>query len=194
MAGLVPANGALASLMSQSARQDKLFAKLDADGNGQISPGELAAFGQNLPSIAASGGSPVQNRFSRIDGNGDGAISKAEWLTYGQQRAQTRSALLQAQEQSGSRTAHLPNGFGRSPEASAVFNQLDTNQDGVVSPDEWAAAFGSSNSASVATASQAPLTSAMNSVTQPVTNAITSLTQPVASAVGTLVQTLNTLI
>jgi hypothetical protein len=183
MAGTAPANGILASLISQSARQDKLFAKIDADGNGQISPGELSAFGQNLPSVAASNGHPVQNRFSRMDANGDGAISKSEWQTYGAQRAQARSALLQAQEQSGADPAHHRRSLGRSPVATAVFNQLDTNHDGVVSPEEWAANFGSSNSASVPSASQAPLTNAVNSVMQPVT-----------SAVDTLVQTLNALI
>lgn len=177
MAGVAPTNGILASLISQSARQDKLFAKIDANGDGQISPGEMAAFGQNLPSVAATNGNPTQNRFSKMDTNGDGSISKAEWQTYGTQRAQARSALLQTQEQSSSKSTHHPRGFGRSPEASQVFNQLDTNQDGTVSPEEWAAAFGNSNSASVSTGVPTTLTGAINSVTQPVTDTVNSLMQ-----------------
>jgi hypothetical protein len=137
----------------------------------------MAAFGQNLPSIATANGSPTQNRFSKMDTNGDGSISKAEWQAYGAQRAQARAGLLQTQEQSGNKSAHYPKGFGRSPEASQVFNQLDTNQDGTVSPEEWAAAFGTSNSASVSTGVPTTLTGAVNSVMQPVTDTVNSLVQ-----------------
>lgn len=180
MAGIAAANGntnsILAALISQSQQQEKLFATMDADGNGQISPGEFTAFGQNLPSIAESHGRPTQNRFSRIDSNSDGAISRAEWLRYTQQHTQTRSALLQIQEGTSAQPSH---GAGRSPEATQVFNRLDTNRDGTVSSQEWAAAFGNSNAASVASAPPT-LGSTVNSVTQAATEVI-----------GTLWQTLN---
>lgn len=169
MTGLSAAGGGLMAAINQSKRQENLFARIDANSDGQISPGELGAFRQNLPGAGAAS-SP--DRFAAIDSGGDGAISKTEWQAYGQQRA-----LLRLQEQPGAQTAHRHKGFGRSPEAAAVFNQLDTNQDGVVSPEEWAAAFGSSNSASVPSPSQAPLTSAVNSVMRPVTDAVDSVVQ-----------------
>lgn len=147
-----------------AAFQNRLFGKIDSDSNGQISPEELAAFGQNLPGAngtSQSGGNSATNLFNQIDTNGDGSISKDELNAYSQQQAQTRAAMLQEQENSGVKPKHHHHHHGssgsgqtKSPDPTAMFNTLDTNQDGSVSATEWAAAFGTNGSATVSANSQ----------------------------------------
>ncbi len=149
---------------SIAAFQNALFGKIDSGSNGQISPEELAAFGQNLPGASGtsqSSSSSASNLFNQIDTNGDGSISRDELNAYAQQQAQNCAAMLQAQEDSGVKPKHPHHHHGssgsgqtKSPDPTAMFNTLDTNQDGSVSASEWAAAFGTNGSATVSANSQ----------------------------------------
>jgi Ca2+-binding EF-hand superfamily protein len=154
------------SSASIAAFQNKLFGKIDTNSDGQISPAELAAFGQG------SGGSN-STLFNQIDTNGDGSISKNELNAYLQQQAQTRAALLKAQEDSGVKPKHHHHHHGssgsgqtQSPDPTAMFNTLDTNQDGSVSASEWAAAFGTNGSVKVSASTQPANNSSVNTLSE----------------------------
>jgi hypothetical protein len=174
MSGMSAISGSLGSTTGLSAFQDRLFAKVDTNSDGQISPGELAAFGQNLPGANGASGNSTQDLFNKIDTNGDGSISLAEFQSYGQQQAQARAALLQVQEQSGSLKPHhhhhhhASSESGQTPptDPTALFNQIDTNQDGSISASEWAAAFGKGNSTAVSAGAQTASTSAADPLLQ----------------------------
>jgi Ca2+-binding EF-hand superfamily protein len=164
------------SSASIAAFQNKLFGKIDTNSDGQISPDELAAFGQNLPSASGtgqSGGGSNSTLFNQIDTNGDGSISKNELNAYLQQQAQTRAALLKAQEDSGVKPKHHHHHHGssgsgqtQSPDPTAMFNTLDTNQDGSVSASEWAAAFGTNGSVKVSASTQPANNSSVNTLSE----------------------------
>ena len=162
MSGMSAISGRLGSAAGLSAFQDKLFAKIDTNGDGQISPDELAAFRQNLPGANGASGTSSQDLFNKIDTNGDGSISPAEFQAYGQQQAQTRAAMLQLQEQSGMQPHrhhhhhHASTGSGQAQptDPTALFKQLDTNQDGSISASEWAAAFGNGTTGTSTTGTQ----------------------------------------
>jgi Ca2+-binding EF-hand superfamily protein len=161
-----------------------LFSTIDSNGNGQISPDELASFGQNLPgslasvaggaagtstastaATSANGGIGSASTFSQIDTNGDGTISQDEWTAYGNKlSASNNSSLLQAQEGAdGAGRAHHhhhhhggsgASGDSQTTDPTAAFNQLDTNQDGSISAQEWAAQFSTSGAASAYSTTQ----------------------------------------
>ena len=52
-------------------QQTDLFGRIDANSEGQISPDEMSAFGQNLPGASGTG-LKNKNLFQKIDTNGDG--------------------------------------------------------------------------------------------------------------------------
>jgi Ca2+-binding EF-hand superfamily protein len=191
MSGIAAIGGGQTNWPNLSAIQQNLFAAIDADGDGQISPNELTAFGQNLPgsltsgisgaastasgntanaaATSANGGVGSSSLFSQIDSNGDGTISQDEWTAYGNKlSASNNASLLQAQEGSnGAGRAHHHHHHGgggggssgassssQSTDPTAAFNQLDTNQDGSISAQEWAAQFGTSGAASAYSTTQ----------------------------------------
>jgi len=174
-------------------QQQDLFSQIDANGDGQISPDEMSSFGKNLP---GGGHFQKQGLFRKIDANGDGSISKDEWAAHRAQRDKTRAALLQVQEQSGGGHHHGPSGARRSSAASQTFNALDTNKDGVVSAEEWTAAYGSANSATVVSDVQSTgvqsagiggsVNAAMNNAANTVKDGVEALAQTAASALSVL--------
>lgn len=182
----------LASSAYIPGQQDQLFGRIDANSDGQISPDEMNAFRQNLPGDSAK----KQNLFNRIDTNGDGFVSNQEWAAHRAQKNNARSALLQMQEQSGAaqtKRHHGPSG-ARSSNPDANFNALDTNKDGTVSSEEWAAAFGNTGGATIssdvqssgvqsATGVLGTVNSAMNNVTNTVKNTATSLSQALSTLI-----------
>jgi EF-hand domain pair/EF hand len=165
MSGMSALSGGIGGSNGLAALQDRLFARIDANGNGQISPNELAVFEQNLPGADGASGNSPQVPFNKIDTNGDGSISLAEFQDFGQQQTQANAALLQMQEQSGVQGAQHRHhhhhhgasapGQAQSSDPSALFNQIDTNKDGSISASEWASAFGSGGATTVAGGTQA---------------------------------------
>src|SRR5215469_8029694 len=81
-----PITSALLS-SAYSPQQQDLFSKIDANGDGQITPDEMSSFGQNLPGARGKGLSDPK-LFQKIDTNGDGVISKDEWAAHRAQRQQ----------------------------------------------------------------------------------------------------------
>jgi Ca2+-binding EF-hand superfamily protein len=103
---------------------DKHFAKMDKNGDGQISREEAAAFPH------------LSKRFDKIDTNRDGNLSKDELKAAAQKGRDHRFALIDTNNDgliSRSEAAARPR-------LAARFDQLDTNKDGNLSKEELAAA------------------------------------------------------
>ena len=182
----------LASSAYIPGQQDQLFGRIDANSDGQISPDEMNAFRQNLPGDSAK----KQNLFNKIDTNGDGFISNQEWAAHRAQKNNARSALLQVQEQSGAaqhKRHHGPSG-ARSSNPAANFNALDTNKDGTVSAEEWAAAFGNTRGATISSDVQSTGVQSATGVIGTVNSAVNNVTNTVKNTATSLTQTLSTLI
>lgn len=157
----------------------------------------MSSFGQNLPG-SGKNGLKSQNLFQKIDTNGDGIISKEEWAAHRAARERTQNALLKLQEQSGGASGHRhrlegPSG-ARQGKPGATFSALDTNKDGIVSAEEWAAANGTASG--ITTASDVKPANAANdtSITGTVNSALDSTTNAVKSTVNTISQAFSAII
>jgi hypothetical protein len=117
--------------------QQNMFANIDTSGDGQISPDELLAFGQNLPGPQSSGTSGATNTaalFSQIDTDGDGSISQDELAAFGNKlSASNNSTLLQAQEGTGNaghaHHHHHAHGASQTTSLASLLGQPDPGQD-----------------------------------------------------------------
>jgi Ca2+-binding EF-hand superfamily protein len=189
-----------AALLSSAYRpqQQDLFSQIDANGDGQISPDELSAFGQNLPGASGTTGLKNRNLFQKIDTNGDGVISKEEWAAHRAARERTQNALLKLQEQAGGANGeryrhHGPSG-ARQAKPGATFSALDTNKDGVVSAEEWAAAYGGTSGVTVSSDVKPVGATADTGIAGTVNSALDGAANAVKSTVNTISQALNALI
>jgi len=124
------------------------FEDVDANGDGAISEDELASA---LPPPPPDGGmsASLSDLFSAIDTDGDGAISEDELETA---LASLQTDTDEAATETASSTTASPSsastgGAGAAGGSSETYDPLDTNEDGVVSAAERAAANGTSVSA-----------------------------------------------
>ncbi|ALK09982.1 EF-hand domain-containing protein [Blastochloris viridis] len=123
---------------------ESLFSTIDADADGKVTQAEFSSFVDNL--VAKSDLLQLQEEnqppsaadiFAAADTDGSGGLSVEEF-----------KADLAAHAPAGSDTASAD-------DAETRFSRFDTNEDGVVSQTEFAAAFGPTSSGT-ATASQQP--------------------------------------
>jgi|GEM_PF-2546088 len=119
---------------------EKMFSKVDTNGDGSIDKTEFATAIQNRGDSGKGQAVNADDLFSKIDSNGDGTVSKAENTDYLKQ--------LQAQRKAGA-----PNGDGPPPPppdsgqlASDVLSKIDSDSSGGISLDELTSAFQSSGS------------------------------------------------
>jgi Ca2+-binding EF-hand superfamily protein len=177
--------------------QPDLFTQVDANNDGQISPDELSAFGQNLPG-GGNHGFKNKNLFQKIDTNGDGIISKEEWAAHRAARERTQNALLKLQEQAGGLNGQHhrfqgPSG-ARQANPGATFSALDTNKDGMVSPEEWAAAYGATGAVTVSSDVKPANAATDTGIAGTVNSALDSTTNAVKGTVNTISQALSAII
>ncbi len=116
----------------------KMFARLDADGDGKVTSDEFSTamqkrFGKTENTDGTGRPDPAEV-FKKMDADGDGTINVTEF-----------KAGMEAMRQKGRGQMPPPHGGGIWPpsaedEATQVFDQLDTNKDGTVSLAELLAA------------------------------------------------------
>lgn len=116
------------------ALQEKLFAKLDVNGDGGIDESELKDF-LSFAASASGGTSQVDSAqlVKSLDSNGDGAISKSE-LADGAKSlfAALRSQLMSSGATGGAKSAEKP-------DPAELFAKIDSNGDGAIDKDELGA-------------------------------------------------------
>ncbi len=138
----------LAAQESETTFADRLMEVLDADEDGSVSEEEFtAAMEEQAGGAANASGATAESLFADLDLNDDGAVDAPELEAYlahataVMPEAMTASTRQAEAETSGENTPPPPpppGGGGDS--ASETFDPLDTNQDGVVSAEERAAA------------------------------------------------------
>ncbi len=106
---------------------NKVFAKLDTNGDGMISRGEAAA----KPKLAA--------HFDQIDTNKDGQLSFDE-IAAARQKHQQRAAAKFAKLDTDNDGRISRNEASAAPKLAKNFDAIDTNKDGFLSKDELKAA------------------------------------------------------
>lgn len=112
--------------------REKMFGKLDGNGDGSIDQAELQA----TPAAKNGKGPDLSKLLGGMDGDGDGSITKTEMQTGFQKvDAQMQDQFLKLQEAGGQRGPGGPGGGGK-PDAEAVFGSLDANGDGVIDAEE----------------------------------------------------------
>jgi Ca2+-binding EF-hand superfamily protein len=130
---------ALCSAQSRGARdpaalQEKLFNKLDVNGDGGIDQSELGDF---LNYVSSATGSTTQTDssqlFKTLDADGDGAISKQE-LTDGAKKVfeELRAQLASTKSDKSGESQAAAN----KPDPKELFAKMDANGDGSISQDE----------------------------------------------------------
>ncbi len=130
-----------------SAMKDKMFSKVDSDGNGKVDKTELQGLLDKVTEMSGNSLGTAEDLFSKMDSNGDGSLSKDELdagmkslmpppsstIDFAQQRVADSSR--EAGAPPGPPPAEGADGSG----TSASTDPLDTNGDGTVSAQERAA-------------------------------------------------------
>lgn len=123
-----------------SGTRDDLFAKVDSDGSGELSSDELTALVQKIDGSATD--EDTQALFGKLDSDGDGSLSQAEFDAGRPQHAAAmppppRGQAAADSEGGGaapvSASAGGSGAAGAAGSATTVYDELDTNEDGVVS-------------------------------------------------------------
>ena len=139
---------------SSVSRQERMFAKIDSNGDGSVDKAELQTAFDAIAQKTGGTAKSADALFGKFDTNGDGKLSASE-LDAGMKslRSKPTSTVGMAGAQ-GKPAAGGPAGGGSSGATSASTDPLDTNGDGVVSALERAAGDLKAMLASLASAMQ----------------------------------------
>ncbi len=123
--------------------QEEMFKKVDTNGDGSISKEE---FSQLSNSGESQGGLDAESMFTSLDADNDGAINRLESdasIARLAQQMESRGAGPQGQPPGPppSGGSGLSGKTEESANASTIFDEMDTNQDGTVSLAELTAAL-----------------------------------------------------
>ncbi|KQK02566.1 probable calcium-binding protein CML16 [Brachypodium distachyon] len=82
--GQVPASLAAGAGAGEDAEMKKLFSRFDADGDGRISPSELAAVSRAIapPPSESAGGREVASMMDQLDADRDGFVDLGEFAAF----------------------------------------------------------------------------------------------------------------
>lgn len=163
LASMQPPPSTMAFAQSRGAQDDDVFGQVDADGSGSISNGELQSLMSEQSGVEVSE-EDAQAIFSALDSDGDGALSAAE---FDAARPQPAAGMPPADAASATGSETTAQASGAAPAASAggagaaggassstTYDELDTNEDGVVSAAErLAGALKEANEAKASTSS-----------------------------------------
>ena len=115
-----------ANATSTSDRLSKMFAKMDANGDGVVDKAEFAAFRQKHVHKGESA-DKASNFFSKIDSDGDGQISKAEFEAF----------ITSMQSKSQPAISAASNSQPEEMNSADLFTKMDVNGDGYVDKSEF---------------------------------------------------------
>ena len=134
------------------ALQEKMFAKLDANGDGGIDKTELSDFMSFAASSSGTQATDSSELFSKLDADGDGAVSQTELsdgakALFDQLRTQLMSAAAaKASETTSTSTSETDAVSGSDsvssatsttkPDPTELFAKIDANGDGSIDQDE----------------------------------------------------------
>lgn len=117
---------------ADSNRSQKLFDKLDINGDGAIDASELKSFVSDISSKTGTPAIDADSLLTSLDSDGNGSISSTELKDNG------RKLFDQLREQlMGSRLQSPP----QPSDPDQLFGQIDTNGDGSISADEFRTAM-----------------------------------------------------
>jgi Ca2+-binding EF-hand superfamily protein len=132
-AGYSTAGMCSAQSRGPAALQEKLFSKLDVNGDGGIDQSELGDFMDYVSSATGSTSQTDSSQlFKTLDADGDGSISKQE-LTDGAKKLfeelRAQLASTKSEKSDDAQSAHKP-------DSKELFAKMDANGDGSISQDE----------------------------------------------------------
>jgi Ca2+-binding EF-hand superfamily protein len=160
--------------MSTTQMWQDLLQRADSDGDGRISKDEFAA---DKPQDRQGRGPAAEDIFTKMDADGDGYVTEEESTSFleSMQAMSAQAMSLQAMkppspddmfeeadadgngELTEDELAAVAPKDGSGPSTGEVFSSMDTNEDGVVSPAEFAAAMAKMMHSSQALAQQSTL-------------------------------------
>jgi len=128
---------------------DKLFAKIDTDGDGKISKSELET------AFTAAGGTAQQADviFAKLDKDGDGSVTKTEFVTAARQAHHHGGHAKAADSDAGASATKEPQGTSEVQNADGSTTTTITTADGTTitittpAPDNDSSTAGGSNQA-----------------------------------------------
>lgn len=133
-----------------SAMKDKMFAKVDKDGSGSVDKSELQGMLDHMAERSGTTAASADDMLGKMDSDGDGSLNKDE-LDAGMKSLMpppsSTMAFAQQRTEGGGPPPPPSGGGGDRSEGSSTSgtsgssstDPLDTNGDGVVSPQERAA-------------------------------------------------------
>jgi Ca2+-binding EF-hand superfamily protein len=134
--------------------QEEMFKKADANNDSSISKDEFSAMSKS-EDIKSS--SDAATMFAQFDTDSDGALSRLESdaaIAKAGQEMQSQGARPQGPPPGPPPSEESETSSSDSSDVSAIFDEMDTNQDGVVSLAEMTAALDSSEESESATDSK----------------------------------------
>ena len=131
--------------------QEEMFKKADANNDSSISKDEFSAMSKSEDSKSSSDAATM---FAQFDTDSDGALSRLESdaaIAKAGQEMQSQGARPQGPPPGPPPSEESETSSSDSSDVSAIFDEMDTNQDGVVSLAEMTAALDSSEESESAT-------------------------------------------
>jgi Ca2+-binding EF-hand superfamily protein len=123
------------SSASQTQMLEKLFSKIDKNGDGKIDKDELTAFKAASQSGSATNSTSVDDIFNKLDTNQDGSISKDEF----------KAGMAKMRHHHGAGGPPPPSTDSSQDSSSTtvedIFKSIDTDGDGTISKSEFKAAL-----------------------------------------------------